>query len=175
MASTPPSCPVPFSLNFLARGYIDFAAGLTCGLSGIASGWSTGICGDYGVRATCHEPKFFVGMILALIFAGVMGLYGLIVALTMRTSAGLYQCHLPCCEELPSYSAPDQSPSSSPSSFSFSPRAVGLCGSAHSASRSLRLVCSRLVPPLQTVTVAQSPRWLAGLVHGPSRSSFVPS
>lgn len=80
----------------IQKGYIDFAAGLTCGLSGIASGWSTGICGDYGVRATCHEPKFFVGMILALIFAGVMGLYGLIVALTMRTSAGNYQCHLPC-------------------------------------------------------------------------------
>jgi len=80
----------------ITKGYIDLAAGLTCGLSGIASGWSTGICGDYGVRATCHEPKFFVGMILSLIFAGVMGLYGLIVALTMRTAASTENCHAPC-------------------------------------------------------------------------------
>jgi V-type H+-transporting ATPase proteolipid subunit len=85
-------------------GYIDFAAGITCGISGIASGWATAISGDLGVRTVCHQPKYFVGMILTLIFAGVMGLYGLIVALTLRTSAGsggcFAKCHNPCCAEI---------------------------------------------------------------------------
>ena len=85
----------------LHRGFLDLGAGLTCGLSGVASGWATAICGDWGVRAVCHQPKFFVGMILGLIFAGVMGLYGLIVALTMRTAAGqdakcFVDCYNPC-------------------------------------------------------------------------------
>eukprot|EP00035_Acanthoeca_spectabilis_P034968 m.31809 g.31809 ORF g.31809 m.31809 type:complete len:207 (-) comp6975_c0_seq1:1566-2186(-) len=85
----------------ITKGFMDLGAGLTCGLSGVASGWATAICGDWGVRAVCHQPKFFVGMILGLIFAGVMGLYGLIVALTMRTAAGtdnscFADCYNPC-------------------------------------------------------------------------------
>lgn len=71
--------------------------GLTCGLSGIASGWATAIAGEIGVRTTCHQPRFFVGMILCLIFAGVMGLYGLIVALSLRTAGGSsVDCRAPC-------------------------------------------------------------------------------
>ena len=54
--------------------------------------WATAITGEVGVRCVCHQPKYFVGMILTLIFAGVMGLYGLIVALTLRTSAGTIDC-----------------------------------------------------------------------------------
>ena len=38
---------------------LDLAAGLAAGLSGIATGWSTAICGDLGVRAVCHQPKYF--------------------------------------------------------------------------------------------------------------------
>lgn len=78
------------------EGYIDFAAGTTCGISGIASGWATAIAGDLGVRTVCHQPKYFVGMILTLIFAGVMGLYGLIVALTLRTAGGNVGCYAEC-------------------------------------------------------------------------------
>jgi len=42
-----------------------------------------GIVGDAGVRANGQQQKLFVGMILILIFAEALGLYGLIVALIL--------------------------------------------------------------------------------------------
>merc|ERR1712037_298649 len=44
-------------------------------------GYAIGIVGDAGVRGTAQQPRLFVGMILILIFAEVLGLYGLIVAI----------------------------------------------------------------------------------------------
>lgn len=58
------------------------------GLAGLAAGFAIGIVGDAGVRGTAQQPKLFVGMILILIFAEVLGLYGLIVALLLNTKAG---------------------------------------------------------------------------------------
>ena len=58
-------------------------AGLSVGLSGLAAGMAIGIVGDAGVRGTAQQPKLFVGMVLILIFAEVLGLYGLIPALVM--------------------------------------------------------------------------------------------
>ena len=58
-------------------------AGLSVGLSGLAAGMAIGIVGDAGVRGTAQQPKLFVGMVLILIFAEVLGLYGLITALVM--------------------------------------------------------------------------------------------
>lgn len=55
--------------------------GLAVGLSGLAAGYAIGIVGDAGVRGTAQQPRLFVGLILILIFAEVLGLYGLIVAL----------------------------------------------------------------------------------------------
>jgi len=43
-----------------------------------------GIVGDAGVRSTAQQPKLFVGMILILIFAEVLGLYGLIVGIILH-------------------------------------------------------------------------------------------
>jgi V-type H+-transporting ATPase proteolipid subunit len=51
----------------------------------LAAGTAIGIVGDAGVRATAQQPKLFVGLILILIFAEALGLYGLIVALVMGT------------------------------------------------------------------------------------------
>lgn len=42
-----------------------------------------GIVGDAGVRATAQQPKLFVGMILILIFAEALALYGLIVGIIL--------------------------------------------------------------------------------------------
>ncbi|ENN82962.1 hypothetical protein YQE_00673, partial [Dendroctonus ponderosae] len=56
-------------------------AGLAVGFSGLAAGFAIGIVGDAGVRGTAQQPRLFVGMILILIFAEVLGLYGLIVAI----------------------------------------------------------------------------------------------
>ncbi|GAA5809863.1 H(+)-transporting V0 sector ATPase subunit c [Mucor flavus] len=71
----------------LFSGFIQLAAGLSVGLSCLAAGIAIGITGDAGVRATAQQPRMFVGMILILIFAEVLGLYGLIVALILNTKA----------------------------------------------------------------------------------------
>ena len=43
------------------------------GLAGLAAGFAIGIVGDAGVRGTAQQPRLFVGMILILIFAEVLG------------------------------------------------------------------------------------------------------
>ncbi len=58
-------------------------AGLSIGLSGLGAGVAIGIVGDAGVRGSAQQPRLYVGMILILIFAEVLALYGLIVALVM--------------------------------------------------------------------------------------------
>lgn len=50
--------------------------GLTVGLSALAAGLCIGIVGDAGVRANAQQPRLFVGMILILIFAEALALYG---------------------------------------------------------------------------------------------------
>ena len=67
--------------TFCFRGFVHLGAGLAVGLSGLAAGYAIGIVGDAGVRGTAQQPRLFVGMILILIFAEVLGLYGLIVAI----------------------------------------------------------------------------------------------
>ena len=67
-------------------GYAHLAAGLACGLSGMAAGIAIGIVGDAGVRASAQQAKLYVGMVLILIFAEALGLYGLIVGLIMSSN-----------------------------------------------------------------------------------------
>jgi len=69
----------------LYAGFIHLAAGLSCGLTGLAAGYAIGIVGDSCVRAYVYESRIFVTMVLILIFAEVLGLYGLIVALILNT------------------------------------------------------------------------------------------
>ena len=69
------------------KGYKFLAAGLCCGLSSIASGLAIGVAGDAGVRAYAQTDAIFVGMILILIFAEAIGLYGMIVAIIMISSS----------------------------------------------------------------------------------------
>lgn len=69
------------------RSFLHLGAGLSVGFSGLAAGFAIGIVGDAGVRGTAQQPRLFVGMILILIFAEVLGLYGLIVALVLSTRA----------------------------------------------------------------------------------------
>ena len=42
-----------------------------------------GIVGDAGVRAFGQQERLYVGMLLILIFAEALGLYGLIVSLVL--------------------------------------------------------------------------------------------
>lgn len=64
-------------------GYKHLASGLACGLSALAAGGAIGAVGDAGVRSNAQQEKIFVGMILILIFAEALGLYGLIIALIL--------------------------------------------------------------------------------------------
>merc|ERR1719240_2394052 len=68
-------------------GYAHLGAGLTVGMSSLGAGLAIGIVGDAGVRANAQQPRLFVGMILILIFAEALGLYGLIVGLVVSSSA----------------------------------------------------------------------------------------
>lgn len=70
----------------LSKGYRFFAAGLCCGLSALASGLAIGVAGDAGVRAYAQTDAIYVGMILVLIFAEAIGLYGMIISLIMITA-----------------------------------------------------------------------------------------
>ena len=65
------------------KGYSHLASGLCCGLSSLGAGIAIGIGGDAGVRALGQTDKIFVGMMLILIFAEALGLYGLIVSLIL--------------------------------------------------------------------------------------------
>ncbi|KAJ1997642.1 v-type proton ATPase 16 kDa proteolipid subunit 2 [Coemansia sp. RSA 2322] len=77
----------------LFSGCIHLASGLCVGLTGLAAGWCIGIVGDMGVRGFAKEPRLFVGMVLILIFAEVLGLYGLIVSLILNTKTSNALCH----------------------------------------------------------------------------------
>jgi V-type H+-transporting ATPase proteolipid subunit len=66
-----------------AQGFAYLASGLCCGLSGLGAGMAIGIVGDAGVRAVGQQPRLYVGVILILIFAEALGLYGLIIALIL--------------------------------------------------------------------------------------------
>jgi V-type H+-transporting ATPase proteolipid subunit len=68
------------------QGFKILGAGLCCGLSALASGLAIGVAGDAGVRAYAQTDGIFVGMILILIFAEAIGLYGLIVAIILYAS-----------------------------------------------------------------------------------------
>merc|ERR1712216_596246 len=68
--------------------YAHLAGGLACGLSGLAAGIAIGIVGDAGVRASAQQQKLYVGMVLILIFAEALGLYGLIVGLILTSKEG---------------------------------------------------------------------------------------
>merc|ERR1712157_687821 len=68
-------------------GYAHLGAGLTVGMSSLAAGLAIGIVGDAGVRANAQQTRLFVGMILILIFAEALGLYGLIIGLVVASGA----------------------------------------------------------------------------------------
>ncbi|KAK9781906.1 putative V-ATPase proteolipid subunit C-like domain-containing protein [Seiridium cardinale] len=69
----------------LHQGFLQLGAGISVGLCGLAAGFAIGIVGDAGVRASTQQPRLYVGMVLILIFAEVLGLYGVIVSILMLT------------------------------------------------------------------------------------------
>ncbi|KAK3295588.1 V-ATPase proteolipid subunit C-like domain-containing protein [Chaetomium fimeti] len=78
----------------LHTAFLQLGAGLAVGLCGLAAGFAIGIIGDAGVRASTQQPRLYVGMVLILIFAEVLGLYGVIVSILMLTKStlGVTEC-----------------------------------------------------------------------------------
>ena len=58
-------------------------SGMCVGWSCIAAGYAIGIVGDAGVRSNAMNQNMFVGMILMMIFAEAIALYGLIIAIIL--------------------------------------------------------------------------------------------
>ena len=90
----------------LYTGFIQFGAGLSVGLAGLAAGFAIGIVGDSGVRGTAQQPRLFVGMILILIFAEVLGESNYPGGLNSNVNAVIRSVRSHCCpaHELESYS-----------------------------------------------------------------------
>ncbi|KAL1176495.1 hypothetical protein V6Z11_A04G162900 [Gossypium hirsutum] len=72
---------------YLFDGYAHLSSGLACGLAGLSAGMAIGIVGDAGVSQRT-AAQAFVGMILILIFAEALALYGLIVGIILSSRAG---------------------------------------------------------------------------------------
>merc|ERR1711957_578415 len=73
------------------NGYAGFTAGIVVGLSALSAGFAI-VVGEAGVRANAQQPKVFVGLILILIFAEALGLYGLIVGLVVANGSDATLC-----------------------------------------------------------------------------------
>lgn len=52
-------------------------------MSSLGAGLAIGLAGDAGVRALGQQDRIFVGMMLILIFAEALGLYGMIISLIL--------------------------------------------------------------------------------------------
>ena len=68
----------------LANGFADLAAGLCCGLSGLAAGMAIGVVGDAGVRSAAQQPQMYIGVVLILIFAEALALFGMILGIVLQ-------------------------------------------------------------------------------------------
>lgn len=68
----------------------DLAAGLIVGLTSMSSGYAIGVLGDSGVRAMPKQPRLFVGLALILVFAEMLGLFGLLLGILTHAKASQY-------------------------------------------------------------------------------------
>ena len=76
--------PSGWSYNYYT-GYKQLGAGLCCGLSNLAAGLCIGVVGDAGVRGNAQRD-ILIALILMMIFAEALALYGFIVAIVLSQS-----------------------------------------------------------------------------------------
>ncbi|KAH7814925.1 putative vacuolar ATP synthase [Monocercomonoides exilis] len=76
----------------LPVAFAHLSSGISVGLSCLAAGIAIGITGDAGVRAFGRQQKVFVAMMLVLIFAEALAIYGVIVSLILSLKGGNATC-----------------------------------------------------------------------------------
>ena len=79
--------------NFsLYLGSIFLGAGLCMGVCGLSAGICIGILTDAGIRAYAQQPKLFTILIIMLIFAEVLTIYGFIISILLIFRGSSQQC-----------------------------------------------------------------------------------
>jgi len=67
-------------------GFCMFGVGLVVGFSNLACGISVGVVGSSTALTAAQNPSTFVSMLIVQIFAGALGLYGVIIGIIMANN-----------------------------------------------------------------------------------------